>query len=117
MNIWVCNLGGGILGYATHPSSSISTTDGVVVRYKSFGTTGAAQSPYDWGRTTTHEIGHWLNLEHVWGPSGNCGDDQVSDTPKQEKDNLSCPSFPLHPNACNTTNANGDMFMKLYGLY
>ena len=114
LNIWVCNLddASGAIGYATYPSSWISTTDGVVIRYKSFGTTGAAQSPYHRGRTTTHEVGHWLNLEHIWGAFGSCGDDQVSDTPKQEDYNLSCPSFPLHPNACSTTNANGDMFMN-----
>jgi len=114
LNIWVCNLDdpSGAIGYATYPSSWIGATDGVVIRYKSFGTTGAAQSPYHWGRTTTHEVGHWLNLEHVWGPFGSCADDQVSDTPKQEDYNLNCPSFPLHPNACGTTNANGDMFMN-----
>jgi len=112
LNIWVCDLGSGLLGYASQPSSWPNPSDGVVIGYKYFGNTGTAQPPYHKGRTTTHEIGHWLNLEHVWGAWGSCGDDQVSDTPKQETENYSCPSFPLHPNACSTTNANGDMFMN-----
>ena len=111
LNIWVCDLGNGLLGYASQPSSWPNPSDGVVIGYKYFGNTGTAQSPYHKGRTATHEIGHWLNLEHVWG-WGSCGNDQVSDTPKQEIENYSCPSFPLHPDACSTTNANGDMFMN-----
>jgi len=100
------------LGYASPPSSWSNPTDGVVIGYKYFGNTGTAQPPYHKGRTATHEVGHWLNLDHVWGAWGSCGNDQVSDTPKQEMENYSCPSFPLHPNACSTTNANGDMFMN-----
>ncbi|MAW21242.1 MAG: zinc metalloprotease [Flavobacteriales bacterium] len=111
LNIWVCNLGGGILGYATPPSNWISNVDGVVIGYNYFGNTGTVQAPYNKGRTATHEVGHWLNLEHVWGDN-NCGNDQVSDTPKQEQENYSCPGFPKNPNSCNTTNSNGDMFMN-----
>ncbi len=111
LNIWVCDLSGGILGYATPPTNWIGSTDGVVIGYKYFGNTGTAQSPYHKGRTATHEIGHWLNLEHIWG-WGSCGDDEVSDTPKQETENYFCPSSPLHPNSCNTTNPDGDMFMN-----
>ena len=110
LNIWACNLGSGLLGYATPPSSSIGSTDGVVIGYKYFGNSNYA--PYNKGRTATHEVGHWLNLEHIWGAWGSCGNDQVADTPKQEMENYSCPAFPLHPNACSTTNANGDMFMN-----
>ena len=112
MNIWVCDLGSGLLGYATPPSNWIGSTDGVVIGYKYFGDMGTAQPPYHKGRTATHEVGHWLNLDHVWGGWGSCGNDQVADTPKQEQENYSCPAFPLHPNACSTTNANGDMFMN-----
>ncbi|MAR40234.1 MAG: hypothetical protein CMD22_06200 [Flavobacteriales bacterium] len=111
LNIWVCNLTGGILGYATPPSSFNNPSDGVVVGYRYFGTIGSVQAPYNKGRTTTHEVGHWLNLDHVWG-SGNCGNDNVNDTPTQEEANYSCPSFPHNPNSCNTTNSNGDMFMN-----
>ena len=112
LNIWVGDLSGGILGYATPPSGWIGATDGVVIGHKYFGNTGTAQSPYHKGRTATHEIGHWLNLEHVWGAWGSCGDDQVSDTPTQEEENYNCPSLPHNTNSCGTTNANGDMFMN-----
>lgn len=112
LNIWVCDLGGGLLGYATPPSNFLSNEDGVVIGYRYFGSTGTAQPPYHRGRTTTHEVGHWLNLEHVWGGWGSCGNDNVSDTPTQEDENYSCPSFPESPNSCGTTNANGDMFMN-----
>ncbi|HIG33231.1 MAG TPA: zinc metalloprotease [Flavobacteriales bacterium] len=118
LNIWVCDLGSGLLGYASQPSSWPNPSDGVVIGYKYFGNTGTAQSPYHKGRTATHEIGHWLNLEHLWG-WGSCGNDQVSDTPKQETENYSCPGFPAI-SSCDdplTTpiedNApNGDMFMN-----
>ncbi len=111
LNIWVCDLTGGVLGYATLPSSFSNPNDGVVIGYRYFGTIGTVQPPYNKGRTTTHEVGHWLNLEHVWG-FGNCGNDYVSDTPKQEEENYSCPSFPANANSCQTNNPNGDMFMN-----
>ena len=71
LNLWVCTIGGGILGYAQFPGGS-SATDGVVVDSKYFGTTGTATYPFNLGRTATHEIGHWLNLRHIWGDA-NCG--------------------------------------------
>ena len=112
LNIWVCNLTGGILGYATPPSNFNNPDDGEVIGYRYFGTIGTVQSPYNKGRTCTHEVGHWLNLDHVWGYGGNCGTDNVNDTPTQEEENYGCPSFPHNPNSCNTANGNGDMFMN-----
>jgi hypothetical protein len=112
LNIWVCDLSGGILGYATPPSNFNNPEDGVVIGYKYFGTIGTVQSPYNKGRTATHEVGHWLNLDHIWGGGGNCGNDNVSDTPTQEEENYSCPSFPHNANSCNTSNSSGDMFMN-----
>ncbi|MEC7863631.1 MAG: zinc metalloprotease [Bacteroidota bacterium] len=112
LNIWVCNLGSGLLGYATPPSGWIGDGDGVVIGYNYFGTIGTLTAPYNKGRTTTHEIGHWLNLEHLWGAWGTCGNDDVSDTPKQEVENYGVPSFPHNINSCGTTNPNGDMFMN-----
>ncbi len=112
LNIWVCNLGSqgsGLLGYASTPSSFISSNDGVVVGYWNFGLSG--NSPYHKGRTATHEVGHWLNLMHIWGDN-NCGNDHVSDTPEQETDNNGCPGYPHNANSCNTTNSDGDMFMN-----
>ena len=114
LNIWVCDLEPGLLGYATPPSNWIGDGDGVVIGYKYFGTTGTVQAPYNKGRTTTHEIGHWLNLNHVWGDSwganGCNADDNVSDTPNQEEENYNCPGFPHNAAACNTSD--GDMFMN-----
>jgi len=112
LNIWVCNLSGGILGYATPPSSWNNPDDGVVIGYNYFGTTGTVQGPYNKGRTCTHEVGHWLNLDHIWGNGGNCGNDNVNDTPKQEEENYNCPAFPHNANSCGTSNSSGDMYMN-----
>jgi len=111
LNIWVCDLGGGLLGYASPPSSWPNPTDGVVIGYKYFGLSGNNGAPYNKGRTATHEVGHWLNLEHIWGDN-NCGNDNVSDTPTQEEENYGVPAFPHNTNSCGTTNPNGDMFMN-----
>lgn len=93
LNIWVCNIGGGILGYAQFPGGK-AATDGVVVGPQYFGNTGYLEAPFDGGRTTTHEVGHWLNLRHIWGDGG-CGiDDQVTDTPDSDQPTFGCPSFP-----------------------
>ena len=112
LNIWVCDLSGGILGYATPPSSFNNPDDGVVIGYKYFGTLGTVQGPYNKGRTCTHEVGHWLNLDHIWGNGGNCGNDNVNDTPTQEEENYNCPAFPHNANSCGTSNSSGDMFMN-----
>ena len=113
LNIWVCNLGSSLLGYATPPFGNIGSDDGVVIGYNYFGTQGTVQSPYNKGRTTTHEVGHWLNLEHLWGGGwGSCGNDNVNDTPIQEEENYGCPAFPHNANSCGTTYADGDMFMN-----
>jgi hypothetical protein len=105
LNIWVCNLGGGLLGYAQFPGGP-AATDGVVILYTAFGNTGAAAAPYNLGRTATHEVGHWLNLRHIWGDAL-CGNDLVNDTPTQQTSNYGCPSFP-HKTCSN----NGDMSMN-----
>lgn len=109
LNIWVCNLGNSLLGYAQFPGGT-AATDGVVNHYKYTGITGAT-APYNKGRTATHEVGHWLNLRHIWGDQS-CGNDQVTDTPVQQDKNFDCPSYPHNPNSCSTTNSNGDMFMN-----
>jgi hypothetical protein len=97
LNIWVCNMGGGILGYAQFPGGS-SSTDGVVLDDNATGNTGTAQSPYGLGRTATHEVGHWLNLRHIWGDA-TCGSDLVSDTPTHNTANYGCPAYP-HYSTC-----------------
>ena len=107
LNLWVCNLGGGLLGYAQFPGGA-AATDGVVILYTAFGNTGNVAAPYNLGRTATHEVGHWLNLRHIWGDA-NCGDDLVGDTPKQQTSNYGCPAYP-HVTCSNGTA--GDMFMN-----
>ncbi len=117
LNIWVCNIGGGILGYAQFPGGAAST-DGVVIDYRYFGTNGTATAPFDLGRTGTHEVGHWLNLRHIWG-DGNCRvDDQVSDTPPAGGPNYTgSPCNYPGPNSCSPRGNNGgpdfpDMFQN-----
>jgi hypothetical protein len=112
MNIWVCNLGGGLLGYGEFPTGSLSNTYGLVLGYTCTGTMGAAQAPYDGGRTGTHEFGHCFNLYHIWGDDGtSCsGSDQCSDTPNQAGENYGCPTLP-HTDACSPS-APGVMCMN-----
>ncbi len=110
LNIWICNLSNGVLGYAQVPGGP-AATDGVVIGYKYFGNTGQATYPFNKGRTATHEIGHWLNLRHIWGDDGTActGSDLVSDTPNQGSEYYGCPSFPQI--TC-SNGPNGAMFMN-----
>ena len=87
LNMWTCNLGNGILGYAQFPGGN-PATDGVVILYNAFGLTNLV--PYDKGRTATHEVGHWFNLRHIWGDA-TCGNDFVDDTPLHTGPNFGCP--------------------------
>jgi hypothetical protein len=115
LNVWVCNelrdsIGRVILGYAQFPGGP-PTTDGVVIANFCFGKNGTAQPPFDLGRTATHEIGHWLDLRHIWGDDrGSCsGSDLVDDTPNQADATFSSPTFPQI--SCNNA-PNGNMFMN-----
>ena len=100
LNLWSCNMSGGILGYAQFPGGTAST-DGVVILYSAFGRTGTVSAPYNKGRTATHEVGHWLNLRHIWGDA-NCGSDLVNDTPTHNTANYGCPTYP-HLSTCTGT--------------
>jgi PKD repeat protein len=115
-NIWTVQFGGDaqdLLGYAQFPSLSnlpglqqnegLASTDGVVVRWQAFGRVGNVSAPYNRGRTTTHEIGHWLGLRHIWGDGGCNVDDFCNDTPRAGQPNYQCISI----NSCNTPT--GDM--------
>lgn len=110
LNIWVCRLSNGLLGYAQFPGGP-AATDGVVVSFRAFGTTGTVLAPFNKGRTATHEIGHWLNLFHIWGDDGgSCnGSDLVNDTPNQGAENYGCPTYPKI--SCNNA-PSGEMFMN-----
>ncbi len=109
LNLWVVpSLKDGsqldILGYAQFPGGP-ANTDGVVIAHNFLGTIGTASAPFNKGRTGTHEVGHWLNLYHIWGDddngNGSCtastecsGSDLVGDTPNQCERNFGCPTFP-----------------------
>lgn len=107
LNIWVTNLSGLSLGYAQFPvstlegleeyQSGLAQTDGVVIDYEVFGSDDYGpfdlDPDYNKGRTTTHELGHFFGLRHIWGDS-NCGNDYVTDTPTQEDSTTSCPTNP-----------------------
>ncbi|MGI4735654.1 MAG: M43 family zinc metalloprotease [Janthinobacterium lividum] len=125
LNIWVLNLGGGLLGYAQFPDNTAglgglnaqggsATTDGVVILYSAFGRVGTLATNYNQGRTLTHELGHWFGLRHIWGDDDNASDtcsgsDYADDTPNQAIENYGCPSFP-HVSCAN--GPGGDMFMN-----
>ncbi len=109
LNLWVCDLTSGYLGYAQFPGGP-ANTDGVVCDYAYFGTIGS-QQPFHLGRTATHEVGHWLNCYHIWGDDGtSCnGTDNVSDTPNQADETYNCPTGIRL--SCNN-GPNGDMYMN-----
>lgn len=90
MNVWVCADAGGAAGYTFLPSSVdnpwMEDEDGIVLLHDYTGDMGT--SNVFRSRTLTHEVGHWLNLMHPWGPTNNPGlaancdvDDNVDDTP------------------------------------
>jgi hypothetical protein len=83
----------------------------VVVDYRAFGTTGTAMPPFHLGRTVVHEVGHWLNLFHIWGDDGTgcTGSDDVDDTPNQAGANVGRPTY---PSVSCENGPEGDMFMN-----
>lgn len=109
LNIWVCTLSDGLLGYAQFPGGPVKS-DGVVILNTAFGTVGSAAAPFNLGRSATHEIGHFFNLRHIWGDTPDCtGSDFVDDTPNAETPNFGKPTFP-HVTCGN--GPNGDLFMN-----
>ena len=93
LNFWSGNIGAFLLGYAQFPGGP-PATDGVVIHFQHVGLDPAGY-PYHLGRTATHEVGHWLNLYHIWGDDGGCvGSDLCGDTPNQKVETYGCPAFP-----------------------
>lgn len=93
LNIWVADTPQLSIGFGSKPGEKPPAEDGVIVNPLYFGTTGIAQAPFDRGRTTTHEIGHYLNLFHLTGNDQECNtDDHVEDTPNQETEYFDCPA-------------------------
>ncbi len=99
VNIWVADMSNhsgvfSLAGYAM-PVGSDSRIDGVVVETRVFGLHEPLMPYHSQGRTTTHEVGHWLNLNHIYGRGGKCDeDDGVNDTPVAQNPSDSFPSYP-----------------------
>jgi hypothetical protein len=102
LNIWVCNLGQNLLGYAQFPGGPANTF-GIVILYSAFGRGSQYNllAAYNLGRTATHEIGHCLGLRHIWGDA-TCGNDLVDDTPLHNAANFGCPGVG-HLSTCTGT--------------
>ena len=120
LNVWTCNLTGGILGFATFPGG-VAGLDGVVLLNTVVGL--GSLSPYTKGRTATHEVGHWMGLYHIWGDdcastgsvcsnkASECnGSDNIGDTPNQCGASYGCLSG-IQKDYCNNT-TNGIMYMN-----
>jgi hypothetical protein len=110
LNLWACMIGGSLLGYAQFPGGA-PATDGVVITSTAFGVGPNVSTKFNMGRTAVHEVGHWLNLLHIWGDDrGGCTrSDNVHDTPNQADANTDKPRFPRV--SCNN-GPHGDMFMN-----
>lgn len=105
LNIVVDNLSGGTLGYA-YLGSSPASGSAIFINSEAFASGSGCGSivpgaPYNLGRTLTHELGHYLNLKHIWGDS-TCGNDGVSDTPLHNTSNGGCPPI-SHLSTCSGT--------------
>lgn len=130
LNIWVTDSDIGsvnLLGYATFPPMAnlnglgsqfgTATTDGYWCYAKAFGsattyTPNVYYNGYNRGRTSTHEIGHWLGLRHIWG-DGNCSaTDFCNDTPPGSASNFGAPTYPFKTNVCSGNSPDGEMFMN-----
>ena len=115
LNIWVCSLKDNVLGFAALPGTS-QFRDGIVIINTAIGRVGHLKKPYNLGRTSTHEIGHWLSMRHIWGDdNGACNADPtqgdgIADTPDQGDSHFRCPGFPSLDN-CSSVSP-GVMYMN-----
>ncbi len=130
MNIWITDRSANtsLLGYATFPpltglgglqsSTGTSTTDGFWCYSKCFGsattfpgTSTTYLAGYNRGRVSTHEIGHYLGLRHIWG-DGTCANDFCNDTPRGSTSNFGAPAYPFNTTACSGNIPDGEMYMN-----
>ncbi|MEZ4888039.1 MAG: zinc-dependent metalloprotease [Chitinophagales bacterium] len=129
LNFWIVPSigGGGILGFAQLPNGP-AATDGIVIQYENFGSSSpdcgpcagcALQPNFNWGRTATHEVGHWLSLYHTWGTQNGCGEangDGIFDTPNQFQSSseffCNVSGFPPLGDQCTPVGQGGIMYMN-----
>ncbi len=99
LNIWVANMSNrfgelALAGYA-NPVGSDSKIDGVVIEPRVFGLLAPLAEEHTLGRTATHEIGHWLNLIHIYAGNDSCeSSDEVDDTPNAKSQYNDFPVYP-----------------------
>jgi hypothetical protein len=113
LNIWVCNLSGGLLGYSQYPGGP-DATDGVVLHYGVTGLTCAtAYAPFNKGRTGTFEVARWFGMRAMTGGGTMCTDnDTVYDTPSMQYDAVgTIAPFTVITDVCQPT-APGTMWMN-----
>ena len=82
LNLWVCNLARRARSGTRRSRADPPTTDGVVILHSRLRHVGTAAAPFNLGRTATHEIGHWLNLRHIWGDENDSAGPTMSRTPR-----------------------------------
>ena len=95
LNIWICNLGGGLLGFANFPP--VASNYGTVIHYITVGSLtmpNAAGGAFGYGRTLSHEIGHNFTFNHIWDGGCPAMGDGIADTPGQSGPTSGCPTFP-----------------------
>ncbi|WP_456438600.1 T9SS type A sorting domain-containing protein [Psychroserpens sp.] len=93
----------GPLGYSPG-GGSVANGMAVVINTNTFGIgLGCAASgivpsaPYNLGRTTTHELGHFFSLDHTFNSDGGgtcgVGGDGIADTPEVANSTYGCPTI------------------------
>ncbi|HSC36458.1 MAG TPA: M43 family zinc metalloprotease, partial [Chitinophagaceae bacterium] len=102
LNVWITQITSGYLGISTFPADGDSANQGIMIDYRSL--PGGSYTNYNFGKTLTHEIGHYFNLYHIWGDDGgSCsGTDYVNDTPNQGNFTSGGPTGVV-TDACTTT--------------
>ena len=92
LNVYSANIGGGLLGWAYFPkgyNNGRDYIDGVVMLDESM--PGGTAGKYALGDTLTHEVGHWMMLDHTFNKGCSAAGDYVADTPREAQAQFDCP--------------------------